>query len=77
MRNNETMQIFRTVVNACIGTTRTINDGSSVDGDEFTLDSGMIEGIAENLATWYDEKFDSTPNKEEAENYFESVYPEV
>ena len=76
MGSDETMQIFRTVVSAGIGTVRSIADGSSCDGNEFTLESSMIEGVAENLATWYEEKFDATPTKEEAENYFESVYPE-
>ncbi len=77
MRNDDTMSIFRGVVNAAIGSEREINDGGSESGP-FILEPAMAEGVAENLATWWDEKFDDTPvTFEMASDYLDEVYPEI
>jgi len=76
MRNDETIAMFRGAVYAAEGSIRTINDGSAEDGQEFKMDHGMVEGIAENLANWWDEKYPETAvTPETAREYLDEVYP--
>ena len=71
---------FRTVVNSAIGTTRECNDGSGCDS--FTISKNEVEGIADNLTTWYEEEYENDEcivecTIEEAEEYFDKTYPEI
>ena len=67
---------FRTVVMNAIGTTRECNDGSGCDS--FTISSNEVEGIADNLDTWWGEKYDDVESTlENAEEYFDETYPEI
>ena len=67
---------FRTVVTNAIGTTRECNDGSSFGS--FTISHNEVEGIADNLDTWWSEKYDDTTSTlKNAEEYFDEVYPEI
>ena len=67
---------FRTVVMNAIGTTRECNDGSGCDS--FTISSNDVGGIADNLNTWWNEKYDDDDVEstlENAEEYFNETYP--
>lgn len=78
MRNQETFATFYGVVNQAVsGGPRTINDGSPSDGMEFLVESHTVQGIAENLTDWWHDKTNEEPTQEEAEEYFDEIYPEA
>jgi hypothetical protein len=77
MSDREEIKInFRTVVTSAIGTTRECNDGSGEDC--FTISSNEVEGISDNLTTWWDEKYPEVEcTLEYALEYFDEIYPEL
>jgi hypothetical protein len=67
---------FHKVVMGAIGTTRECNDGSGCDS--FTISHDDVKGIVDNLDMWWHEKFeDFECTLEQAQEYFDDVYPEA
>ena len=78
MNNELTIPIFRSVLEAAIGTTRGHNDGGEECGRAFVLGQAMIEEIAENLSNrWNDEYGDAEITNDQATEFFEEAYPET
>jgi len=76
MNHNEMKKIFSDVISQYVGEYREVNDGSPATGDFFEIESSEVDGISDNLATWWDEKYPDTElTEEEADNYFNEVYP--
>lgn len=73
----KTKSIFIDALKNEVDTTRMINDKSPSSGEKFEVELDTIEGIADNLATWWLEGYDEIPTQEEAENYIDEVYPEA
>lgn len=78
MKNDEATQIFRGVVLAAVGTTRKINDGSDMDGDEFIIENSTWNDIAEQLSRWFSEQHEGIVCTESfAKEFFEETYPKA
>ena len=78
MRHQKMKQIFVDEISRTINTERIINDGSAQDGNIFMLSSTYIDGIADNLASWWGEKYDDTElTNILARQYFNEIYPEA
>lgn len=78
MNHIETKQIFMTAVQAAVGTTREINDGGTENENTFVLSQNDVDGIADNLAAWWNEKFEDTNvTPETAIDYLGETYPEA
>jgi len=67
--------IFIEVLKKTIGSKRTINDKSTEEGKIFTLRTTDVDGMADNLATWWTEETDIDIDAEMAENYLDECYP--
>ena len=78
MNHIETKQIFLSAVQAAVGSTREINDGGTENGNTFTLTQNEVDGIADNLATWWNESYEETNvTPEMAADYLDETYPEA
>jgi hypothetical protein len=74
MSDTNTKINFRTVVINAIGSIRECNDGSGCES--FILSSNDVDGLTDNLTTWWNENYADDSTLENAEEYFDKIYPE-
>ena len=78
--DNYSIQIFRSILEKAIGTTRGMNNEGADCNSVFILDQSMVEEIAEKLAHWWNDKYSDDRielTKELAEEFLEETYPET
>jgi len=76
MNHQDMKNIFIEATTPAINTTRIINDGGCADGTKFKLHDYHIGGMSDNLAVWWDEKYNETElTLDSAIEYFNEVYP--
>jgi len=80
MDPDSTIQVFRSVLENAIGTTRGVIDGGNECCKVFVLDQSMIEEIAEKLSQWWNDACKEEGVEltyESATEFLEENYPET
>jgi hypothetical protein len=72
----DTLDIFKIVVNRRDGKKCLCNDGGSENGERFVMDN--CDGVAKNLNQWWNEEYEDVELTEElATEYLDETYPLV
>ena len=74
----DTREIFKSIIECQVGTTRRCNDHGIMQDEEFKITAASVDGMAKNFEQWWNDEYDySTPTVEFAEEFFEEIYPKI